>query len=345
VRAWLAAAGSGWDLVVLLLSAAHLFAPQRGGPLGLSQVAAPFLFAALLPFVAIALASPGSPHALVTASRGRRWRSALRLLLTACLVVAIVRFGPVWVSLPPAAAQGPSVSVTTWNLESVAADPQVVLAHLRTLGRGVVALEELARRPAAAIRDDAGLAATFPHQILNPSDGSLGMGLLSSYPILESGRIPADPPVIWALLDLGGGRSLSFIAAHPLPGSLGSSGPLPLPIDYDVTRRDAQINTLRGLIDERLAQAAPLIVAGDFNVTDREPAYADLTRGLVDAHLEVGLGPGSTWRPDPIKWLPLGILRIDMILSGNAAGPVSIAVDCTPRGSDHCSVTALVAVP
>jgi endonuclease/exonuclease/phosphatase (EEP) superfamily protein YafD len=171
------------------------------------------------------------------------------------------------------------------------------------------------------------------------------MGLLSSYPILESGQIAEDPPVIWARLDVGGARPLSVIAAHPLPGSMGSLGPLPLPFDYDVGGRDAQIRTIRSLTERLLALGDPLILAGDFNVTDREPAYADLASGLLDAHLEVGLGPGSTWRPDAIKWLPLGFLRIDMVLAGNAARPVSSGVDCTLRGSDHCVVEALIALP
>jgi hypothetical protein len=57
--------------------------------------------------------------------------------------------------------------------------------------------------------------------------------------------------------------------------------------------------------------------ARDFNVTDREPGYVDLSEGLVDAHAEIGQGPGSSWRPRPLKGLPLGILRIDYLFSAN----------------------------
>jgi endonuclease/exonuclease/phosphatase (EEP) superfamily protein YafD len=116
-------------------------------------------------------------------------------------------------------------------------------------------------------------------------------------------------------------------------------------VDYNATPRDAQILTLRRTVDLLLAGGQPLILAGDFNVTDREPAYGDLARGLLDAHLEVGLGPGSTWRPNEIKWLPLGVARIDMVFGGNGVRPVSMTVDCTPRGSDHCLIRASMALP
>ena len=210
---------------------------------------------------------------------------------------------------------------------------------------GVVGLVELARPDADPIRADADIRARFPYQLLYPRDGSLGMGLLSSYPILESGRITDDPPVVWARLDLGGGRTLHVVVAHPLPATWHTLGPLPIPVDFDATPRDTQIRTLRGTVDRLLADGQPLILAGDFNVTDREPAYADLAGGLLDAHLEVGLGPGSTWRPDEIKWLPLGVVRIDMAFGGNGVRPVSMAVDCTPRGSDHCLIRASMALP
>ena len=66
------------------------------------------------------------------------------------------------------------------------------------------------------------------------------------------------------------------------------------------------------------------------------PGYGELSRGLHDAHLDVGAGTGSTWRPDQLKWLPFGILRIDYLLSSPNLVPLSASTDCTPRDSDHC---------
>ena len=84
-----------------------------------------------------------------------------------------------------------------------------------------------------------------------------------------------------------------------------------------------------------IAAGRPLLL-GDFNLTDREPAFADLSAGLWDAHLEVGQGTGSTWRPSRLEFLPLGILRIDHFLGGPRTRPLTVGEDCTPMGSDHC---------
>ncbi len=341
MRVWFCVAGSAWAIAVVAVSIITVIAPQRDGWLALAEVGMPFLFVSVLPFVLPALLSV--PSAAGRHARG--WRAVLRVSLVIAVAVAVIRFGPVWFSMPPGDVTGATVGVTSWNLETGQADPTAVVQEIRDVSTGVVGLVELARRDADPIRADAQIRARFPYQLLFPRDDSLGMGLLSSYPIVESGRIADDPPVVWARLDLGGGQMLHVVVAHPLPASWHNLGPLPIPMDYDPTIRDGQIRTLRRTVDLLLAGGQPLILAGDFNVTDREPAYADLAAGLRDAQLDVGLGPGSTWRPDEMKWLPLGIVRIDMAFGGNGVRPVSMTVDCTPRGSDHCLVRASMALP
>ena len=340
MRVWLVVAGSLWTLVVLAISVLTAVAPQRSGALALAEVGASFVLLSLLPWVPVALLE--LPPQLRLA---HQLRTGLRITLGLAVALAVVRFGPVWVSLPPADAGGMRIGVTSWNLETGEADSEAVVQTLRNAPPGVIGLVELARANADPIKADAAIQARFPYQLIYPRDGSLGMGLLSSYPILESGRIADEPPVIWARLDLGKGRTLTVVEAHPMPAEVLPMTPFHLPLNYDASARDAQIRTLRQTVDGFLAGGQPLILAGDFNVTDREPAYGDLSRGLLDAHLEVGLGPGSTWRADPLKWLPLGIVRIDMVFGGNAVRPMTVMVDCTPRGSDHCLIQASLALP
>ena len=142
-----------------------------------------------------------------------------------------------------------------------------------------------------------------------------------------------------------------MVVAHPLPAAIATVTPLDIPIGYDATERDAHLAAVRSAIDPLLAGGGPFVMLGDFNVTDREPAYLDLRDGgsgavrLTDAHAQVGLGPGSTWRPPDVQWLPFGLLRIDMVFTANGVEPVSISPDCTPRGSDHCILRAVVTVP
>ncbi len=104
---------------------------------------------------------------------------------------------------------------------------------------------------------------------------------------------------------------------------------------YDPAPRDARIATIRAKIDRSLAAGERLIVVGDFNTTSTEPEYQVLTKGLRDTHVEVGMGPGWTWRV--VRSLPVGFLRIDLQLSGGAITPSSTRVAC-PSGGDHCQL-------
>src|SRR3712207_2424254 len=112
------------------------------------------------------------------------------------------------------------------------------------------------------------------------------MGLLSTLPLLEQGevdnpRIPASFPVIWARLDLGAGKSLVVVNAHPRPGHVKlARHRLPLPYDFDPDVRDHEIKFVRDLVDPLLKAGKRVLLLGDFNITDREPAYRELAAGL-----------------------------------------------------------------
>jgi hypothetical protein len=117
-----------------------------------------------------------------------------------------------------------------------------------------------------------------------------------------------------------------------------------LPVAFDARERDLATGRIRARINDLLAGPDPLLVLGDYNTAPTEPGYGWLTHGLRDIHVEVGVGPGWTWRPSRLESLGLGLLRIDLILASPGVSPVSTAVDCGQPG-DHCLVEAVVAVP
>ncbi len=322
---------------LIVLSALNVLYPQRHGLLALSQIVAPYLYLPLLLFVPLTVIRV-SPVAHAT----RRW---LRIGLVVCAVIAVVRFVPAWIpaASPPVPAGSLALGVTTWNMEAETLDPAAAVAVLQDAGTGIVGLEELARHSSARIAADPALLRRFPYRVLSPSDGSVGVGLLSSYPFVGSPGIALDPPLIHALLDLGNGHSLDVVVTHPQPAQLRTLGPLP--VDFDTSLRDAEIGVIRSTIDPLVLGGEPLVLMGDFNTTEREQVYGELSSGVLDVQRAVGWGPGSTWRPDPVKWLPFGLLRIDMVFAANGVAPLQISPDCTPRGSDHCIVHAAVTVP
>jgi endonuclease/exonuclease/phosphatase (EEP) superfamily protein YafD len=330
---WLAAA---YPVALLVLSLQQVLMPQRNGLLAIGQLLAPHLFLAALLLMPLVLI--GRPP------RIRRSRVVLRLALAVLVVVGLVRFVPGMVSLPASeSSDATQVSVMSWNRQALEGPgTEEVVAILRRATSTVVAIQELRMDDAAGIAADPTLAARYPYRVLQPHGGTFGMGLLSAYPIVEEGW-REDPHTVWARLDMGDGRSLTVVNSHPLPGEITTLRQLPLPVGYEVRERDAAIRRLRAeLVDPLLVDGEPLLLVGDFNTTVREPAFAELASGLVDVHAAVGLGPGSTWRPDRLEWLPLGLLRIDHMFAGPGIRPQRISTDCTPRGSDHCIVDSVL---
>jgi len=326
IRRALAALGIVACVAVLGLSLMAVIAPQRNGYLALGQVFAPYLFLGLLVFL---------PLCLVRGRTGR-W---LRLLMLLCAVMFLIRFLPGNVALPrspdPAALQVP---VTSWNLEEGGPDPALVVETVRSMPAGLVALEELTPVHADAIAADPAIRLLFPYQVLRPRGGSAGLGLLSSWPIEDGWAFSYDPPILSATVTPGLSGPIAVVVGHPYRGELvtGRSG---WPT-YDTSGRDWAIGALRRVVDPLLSSGAPLVMVGDFNTVDREVGYAELSAGLTDAQHAVGLGPGLTWRPEGIEWLPFGLLRIDDVFSAGGLVPVTVGPDCTPQGSDHCILYA-----
>lgn len=321
---------AGYLAGIVALSIVHVIAPQREGPLALTQILSPHLFLAGLIVV---------PLAVVLGRSGGANR-ALRVALVTTAIVGLARFGPGLVSLPPPEApQGASiVDIVSWNLEYSGPSDEEIVSVIAGSRAAIIGLQELDPHDAALLSTHTSLTTAYPYRELRPEDGPFGSGLLSAFPIVESGWLEQSNSV-WARLDLGDGRTLVAVTAHPPPGRLGS------PSVFDPSVRDAGIRELRAqLVDDLLAEGELLVLFGDFNVTDREPAYGDLAASLRDVHAEVGLGPGSTWRPGFLEWLPLGFLRIDHVFVGPGVAPASISADCTPRGSDHCLLRAAVHV-
>lgn len=321
---WLLGAASVYPLLLLGLMIWQLAAPQRGGFLAITEIGAPYLFLPLLALLPFALSG-----------RAR----LLRLLLLGCGLIYSARFLPGMVSLPPGETPGTvQLTAMTWNTyignERVDKLPET----LRDAAVQIIGLQELSRAQARVIERDSVLTERYPYRVLWPQENARGMGLLSAYPILEQGRLDS-PPTIWARLDLGNGQTLMVVNSHPQPGHISMLRPSwPIPRGFDPTLRDALIRNVRALIEPMLQRGEALLVMGDYNVTDREPAYRELAAGLRDAHLDVGIGSGHSWRPAPLMRYNWALVRIDYLLTSPQIIPLSVVTDCTPRGSDHCSV-------
>lgn len=101
-------------------------------------------------------------------------------------------------------------------------------------------------------------------------------------------------------------------------------------------------------MDEALGRGERVLLVGDFNITDREPGYAELGQGLRDVFRVSGLGWGHTWglhrepasSDAPVESGVLALLRIDYMFAGPGVVPLASRVDCAVPGSDHCALSS-----
>jgi endonuclease/exonuclease/phosphatase (EEP) superfamily protein YafD len=307
----------GWVALVIALVALHVVVPQRFGALALTQIFEPYIM--LTGLVGGLLAFRSSSVA------GR----ALFVTLTA---VAVLRYAPAWISVPPA-GHGDPLRVSAWNIEAGENAANRVLTGIASSNAEIIGLAELQPDAAAALERGAG---RLEFHALSPHENVLGVGLLSRFPILEH-ETSIDPPFMRAVVDPMSMDPVVVYVVHPLPGRFVRLGDIPVGIDTSV--REVAIDLIRDRIEEDVAARQSVIVLGDINATERDPAYAELSAGLRDAHLDAGLGPGFTWRPSPLSFLPFGMLRIDYVLSTPDLQPTSATVDCS-LPSDHCRVDA-----
>ena len=311
-----------YPLGLVLLTLAALIAPQREGPLALTQVFAHFLFLPALLLVPLAL---------------RRGRFFLRLALVAAVASFLLVYPPALRLGAPAAPATPELTILQWNLYVGGVPPSELRRAMEQYRPDVVTLQE---SDWEAIADDSAIMAEYPYRLLDPANTAPGLAILSRLPIVESGVPQRDdaawdmPRIVWARLQVEG-RTVTLVNAHPIPPRTFDEG-CDRPNCYNSGPRDAQIADLRRFVEQLHQRTGdPLVLAGDMNVTEREPAYFVLSAGLQDAQRVAGSGFGASWRPAALG-LPLGLIRIDYLFSDAQLRPVGLRTDCAWRSSDHC---------
>jgi vancomycin resistance protein VanJ len=118
------------------------------------------------------------------------------------------------------------------------------------------------------------------------------------------------------------------------------------PLRGNWKRRHRQMATL--LHEDILSAGKPVILAGDFNTTDKSETYQLLSRYLRNAHWEAGWGFGFSYPADLHAWqkyLPAWpLVRIDHIFYSPQFSAISAKTLSTSAGSDHFPVIADLAL-
>jgi endonuclease/exonuclease/phosphatase (EEP) superfamily protein YafD len=234
---------------------------------------------------------------------------------------------------------GGTLRVMTANLLVSNGNLSAVSALMLVERPDVVALQELGPEMAAHLA--AALESRYPYQLLAPSQAPDGLGILSRYPIQVDPRASSysrecSCQRVAITVD---GRTLTFVNVHPPTPAISYRrlGRLPIPTSFNAHRNGS---VLRAAFDGIDPQRGPLIVLGDFNLSDRAPLYRQLRHDLLDAHAQAGWGLGYTFPALAFEGLPvISIVRIDYILYDRTLAARASHTGTTP-GSDHRYVIA-----
>lgn len=240
----------------------------------------------------------------------------------------------------------PSIKVLSLNCSWYKTSSENLTHLIQTEQPDIVFLQEIVKKHTQ--RAFVWLKSNYPYQFTAP-----GIGILSKYPIQAN-----------ELLHLAGHRDIQQraiikvgdrdIVAYNISVKspwINSQKILPfftIPF-YDYRERSQEI---QDLVQRLRQETLPVIVAGDFNLTDQSQDYSYLQTVLQDAFQTSGLGFGFTWpqgwelsfliKNSPLK-LNYPIFRIDYIWYSKDWGSRSSKVLPT-TGSDHLPVeTELIA--
>jgi vancomycin resistance protein VanJ len=325
---WFAIVGATlYCIGIIVLAALWSFAPNAHWTITFSNIFAANFFIPLLLLV---------PAALLLRLR---WMSVVTALP---LVVFLALFGARFVPhVGAAVAGGTMLRVATFNLLYANANLDDQLEAIRAEHADIVGLQELVSPVAEAMQRN--LKAIYPYQMLYPSSGVGGVGLLSRYP-LEPVEGVEGAQGQWAIARVDG-QKITIVNVHVHFSGITRIrsqrfGSLSYFRMYDTSGRLIQANALR---QAARRVGGGLIMMGDFNTGDREPGHAVLASDLHDAFGETGTGFGFTFpnnkRMGPIT-IPIPLVRIDYVWTRSPVVPVAAHVNCDDGGSDHCMVVA-----
>ena len=242
--------------------------------------------------------------------------------------------------LSSASADGaPQLEVMAFNTGWAVTPPRQLADVLAQQSADLIVMPEVSHRQARVYRQQ--LTESYPYQVLDRDDGS-GAGLISKHPIIDyewlvpkSGR-----KMLYATVDWDG-QLVHVFTVHLSWPAIHWEELTGIPIGLTEGRQSRQVDFL---IAEAKKVKGPVLILGDFNMSDQSETYELLTREYGDAFRDGGWGLGFTFpNSTTMKGVQLDvpIVRIDYIFYSNHFDIVGSDVDCIPGSSDHCALKAV----
>jgi len=267
--------------------------------------------------------------------------------LPACLMFAL-RWGHRYLRPSPSATEGTSSDLTfmTFNTLAWQRAGHDLAESIVEANPDVVGLQEIG--PHATDYLARVLGDRYPYQFVTPSSDSHGAAVFSRFPIRAPRAYRGSEHGHWwqhmtLLTPLG---NISYLNIHTKIPYVRTwrrrLGPIALPRSYHADRRETEITRLVNLIE---TLSGPVIVGGDFNMTEHGADYARMATCLRDAYRAVGRGLGHTFpavgmAPHKLP-APWPVIRIDYIWHSEHFQPVWARVGKAGRSDHHPVVVGL----
>lgn len=253
----------------------------------------------------------------------RRWIQSAWLILP--FLVSVAHYAPLfWGTHMPTDSQ--PLTLLTYNVLSSQSPYDDRIGLIARAGADVVAVQELGMGMADQMERD--LSEAYPYQALHPNRiDVVGQGIVSRYPIVESTFWQTEGiPALGhqrVRLDVMG-REVVVYNLHAIhPGMI-------------ELRVDARNQEIEGILQRALDDLAiyPVVLMGDFNMTQFTTPYQSITRHFKDAWREVGYGVGFTF-PNWSEPVNLPLLRLDHVFYSAEWNAQQAHVLPPVDGSDH----------
>ena len=248
-------------------------------------------------------------------------RPRLALTQAAPAAVFLAAYGIMfWPRSTNISADQPRLSLLSYNLSKDNPSADGAIAIIREADADVVALQEL--NPVLSAAFDSEFADAYPYRAFHPDVSYPGQGIMSRYPIQNESYWQIHLGHQRAEIDVNG-RVITLYNTHPVHPFIQERG------FFDPVLRTEEI-------EDVLARAAqdstPILIAGDFNMTDQTGDYQRITAQFNDSYREVGWGLGFSF---PDLGQPILLARLDYVFHSRDFQAVEARVWPTSGGSDH----------
>jgi vancomycin resistance protein VanJ len=263
------------------------------------------------------------PALLVSLFAGRWWLAGV---LALPVIIIGSWYAPLFLPRDPSAAENPSIRVMSYNIWSENDDLASAAAVIRRENPDILLLQEGYPHQLGALKKE--LSDLYPEEQIT-YDPRIMQAVFSRYPLepVKSLREKGQAQKVVVLTPYG---PVTVFNVHPLR-------------TWGWQHRYNQIVAL--LENEVLALTGPVILGGDFNVTEQTELYRRITRHLRNTHEEGGRGFGFTFPSSDRRFggrLPLfPLVRIDHIFYSSHFTLLSSTTIPDSGGSDHLPIVAV----